>query len=58
LATGACSPVYKEFRRVTNPPQVANLPHNFCRIPVARKLSGIGHECLRHIGGRSVRNAD
>src|ERR1035438_5125135 len=27
LATGACWPVYKGFRRVTNPPQVANLPH-------------------------------
>jgi hypothetical protein len=34
LATGACWPVYKGFRRVTNPPQVANLPHNFCQIPV------------------------
>src|ERR1022692_4382176 len=33
LATGACWPVYKGFRRVTNPPQVANLPHKFCRIP-------------------------
>jgi hypothetical protein len=34
LETGACWPIYKGFRRVTNPPQVANLPHNSCRIPV------------------------
>jgi hypothetical protein len=36
-ATGACWPVYRGFRRVTNPPQVANLPHNFCRIPIRGK---------------------
>src|ERR1019366_4697716 len=30
-------PAYKGFRRVTNPPQVASLPHNFCRIPVRGK---------------------
>ena len=38
-ATGACWPLYKGFRRVANPPQVANLPHNFCRIPVRGKPS-------------------
>jgi hypothetical protein len=31
LATGAFWPIYKGFRRVTNSPQLANLPHNFCR---------------------------
>jgi uncharacterized Zn finger protein len=25
----------RKGRRVANPPQVANLPHNFCRIPVS-----------------------
>src|ERR1035441_9376712 len=38
----SCAPVgnrrllacLQKFRRVTNPPQVANLPHNFRRIPV------------------------
>jgi uncharacterized protein (DUF362 family) len=33
----ACHPSAARTRRVTNPPQVANLPHNFCRIPVRGK---------------------
>ena len=37
LATGACWPIYMGSRRVTNTPQVANLPHKFCRIPVGGK---------------------
>jgi hypothetical protein len=68
LATGACWPVYNGFRRVNNPPQVANLPHEFCRIPIRTKtmwhwarlpappqMQNIADEkSLRHLGGREA----
>jgi len=36
-STGAGRPVYKLFGRVTNQPQVKNLPHSSCRIPGSGK---------------------
>ena len=61
-------PVYKRFGRVTNPPQVANLPHSSCRmpgsgksmrhwalVPAASRLIGARQtESLRHVGGWEV----
>jgi len=37
FSTGAGRPVYKQSGRVTNPPQVSNLPHSSCRIPGSGK---------------------
>jgi hypothetical protein len=48
LATGARWLAYKGFGRVTNPPQVANLPHNFCRIPSFGKSMWHWTKSLRH----------
>jgi hypothetical protein len=42
--------------RVTNPPQVENLPHKYRGIPHAGKPSGIAHECVRHSGARLFRS--
>jgi hypothetical protein len=46
LPTGAGGPVYRRSGRVTNPPQVTNLPHNFRRIPVPGKTKW--HWAARH----------
>jgi hypothetical protein len=39
LVTGAGRPVYKRFGRVTNPPQVANLPHSSALLVAALALA-------------------
>ena len=40
LSTGAGRPVYKRFGRVTNPPQVANLPHSSGRAAGGLQAAG------------------
>jgi hypothetical protein len=39
FSTGAGRPVYKRFGRVTNPPQVENLPHSSSEKYVALRFS-------------------
>jgi len=56
----ACAPignrrpalVFNSFRRVNNPPQVSNLPHNFRRIPAFGKTEWHWAGSLRPIGNR------